>query len=264
MTETTASSSSERKDPIRTNYFTQLEAAESASGWLFYFAALMSFAPTLIEKRAHPTLYSVLLICFVVAVVTIFVIGIATRLYLFPRAEAARRKDFVSNTFGFDLIRERTAGYYNNAETEPLKRMGLSLLENIYFTKTILQKMAPGARAKALLYFLLWICVALWRDTPLDVVATAAQVLFSEEIVARALRLEWARMKAEELYETMHRLFQSRPAADRLAAYSIDAFVEYESCKSVSAILQPSQLFDRLNPKLTAEWEEIKKSLGLK
>ena len=98
----------------------------------------------------------------------------------------------------------------------------MSVLENLFFAKAILLEMAPYSRVKASLYFIVWLAVVIWRDTPLDLIATAAQVLFSEEIIARWLRLEWALNRFERIYESTYRLFQSFPAANRFPAFAID------------------------------------------
>lgn len=121
--------------------------------------------------------------------------------------------------------------------------------------------MAPGARAKAFIYLVTWLAVLVWRETPLDWIATAAQVLFSEEIIARWLRLEWARGRAERIYDSTHRLFQSNPDPSRLSAYAVDAFGDYETGKALGGILLSQKIFDRLNPTLTAEWTAVKQGL---
>lgn len=137
-----------REDPIRKNYFRPLEIVELASGWLFYLGALASFAPLLIDQTAHSKLYAGALAIFVLIVVSMFITSIATRLYFFPRAEDARRKEFLSNAFGFDLIHQRTTGYYNNNETDPHKRMGLSVLENLFLRRQFFRRWPPALGPK--------------------------------------------------------------------------------------------------------------------
>jgi hypothetical protein len=192
-----------------------------------------------------------------------FIINMTNRLYFFPRAEDARRKEFLSNAFDFDLLHERTHGYYNNDEKDPIRRIGVLTLENLFFSKAILHKMAPSIRAKAFAYFLAWIAAALWRDLPQDWVLAAAQVIFSEEIISRWLRLEWARNRAENIYSFTHRLYQMNPQQDKLAAYAIAAFADYESGKTLAGILLSSKIFTKYNKTLSAEWEIVKSGLPL-
>lgn len=253
-----------RQDPIRENHYKPLERSELAASWIFYVAALASFVPLLLDQKSSPKLYNAAITFFALLVICNFLISIANRLYFFPRAEDARRKEFLSNTFQFNLIHERTTGYYNNNETDPLRRIGVSALENLFFSKAILRRMAPAIRAKAVLYFVLWVGAALWRDTPLDWISTVAQVVFSEEIISRWLRLEWARNRAENIYASTHSLYQLNPPQDKLAAYAISAFVDYESGKALGGILLSKAIFDECNAALTAEWEIVKAGLPLK
>lgn len=257
------STNTTRVDPIRENHYRPLEQSELASTWLFYVGAAVSFLPLSIDPTLNPKTYSASVILFVLLVLANFFIGITNRLYFFPRAEDARRKEFLSNTFGFDLIHQRTAGYYNNNEIDPLRRLGVSSLENLFFSKAILRKMAPAARFKAFAYFAIWLVIALWREVPLDWISAGAQVLFSAEIISRWLRLEWARNRAEHLYDSTHRLFQLNPIADKFAAYSIAAFADYESGKALGGILLSQTIFDQYNTSLSAEWETVKNGLPL-
>lgn len=124
-----------RVDPIRKRYYGPLEQAEKVSGWLFYIAAITSFLPLIFNEKSYPIGNSVLTAAFVLLVIANFVLGIVIRLYFFPRAEDARRKEFISNAFNFDLIHQRTIGYYNNDETNPLRRIGMLVMENLFFPK---------------------------------------------------------------------------------------------------------------------------------
>lgn len=261
MASATNATGSTRADPIRKRYFGPLEQAEIVSGWLFYIAAITSFLPLIFNEKSYPVGNSVVTAAFVLLVAANFVLGIVIRLYFFPRAEDARRKEFISNAFNFDLIHQRTLGYYNNDETNPLRRIGMLVMENLFFSKAILGKMAPAVRARAIVYFVLWFGLVIWRATPLDWLAAGAQVLFTEEILSRWIRLEWARIRAEKLYDTVHSLFQVSSTGDRLTAYSIQAFGDYEVGKALGGILLSQSIFERENPSLTQEWEIVRNGL---
>lgn len=257
-TETTSNS---RHDPIRPTYFEPLERAETASGWLFYICAAASFVPLLINKETNANWYEGTLVAFFLLTLASFVLNNTVRLYLFPRAEDARRGDFISHAFGFSLADARTRGYYNNSETEPLRKFEVATLENLYFTKSILRKMATRERTKFVIYALLWFGVLFSRGTPYDWLAITIQLFFSEEIVARILRFEWARNRVERLYDQMHALLQSHGHSERTPAYALKIFGEYETGKATSGILLSGKIFNQLNDSLSAEWEEVKGDL---
>jgi hypothetical protein len=250
-----------RQDPIRENYYRPLEIAERISDWAFYLGAALSLAVLLIDKGADPVPYQTVQVAFVLTVAIFFIAGTGTRLYFFPRAEDARRKEFLSTVFGIELIHERTQGYYNNDETDPDRRLALCVLENSFFTKSMLRKMATEERTRTLAYFVIFVAVVFWRETPFDWLIAGAQVLFSEVIFSKWLRLEWLRNRAENVYQSTYQLIQSRPSRDLLRIHAMDAFGRYETGKALGGILQSQKIFDELNPILTVEWDRVKQGL---
>lgn len=180
-----------RSDPIRARYYDAVELADKASDWLFYVGAALSIGTMLVKREAHPTAYDWLLIFFAIAVVALFAIGLASRLYLTPRAEDKRRQDFFSSACGVSLTHDKTDGYYNNDFTEPIKRMAAQVLENSHFSKAIALRMAKVERAKVIAYALIWLVCLLNRQTDLGIVVAASQAVFSEQVISRWLRLEW-------------------------------------------------------------------------
>lgn len=250
-----------RSDPIRSEHFRPLETAERYSGWLFYAGALLSCAPLLIDDATAPIAHRVTLVAFVLVVVAHFSLNTLSRVVLFPRAEDARRKDFLSHAFNVHIRHHRTNGYYSSTAADPYRRMMMSVLENLFFTKSILKAMAFPHRVRAIAYLVAWVGILAWRDTPLSWVTIAAQIIFSEQILARWLRLEWAHTRADRLFEQTFRLAQSTTAGNDLPAVAIDAFGDYESGKAAAGILLSERVFDRLNLSLTTEWTEIQRTL---
>lgn len=252
-----------RVDPIGDKYFQPLRKADSISDWLFIVTALLSFAALLVEKSDYPNIYNLAQGAFILCAIGLFVMGQAVRLYFWPRAEDRRREEFLSNTLGVNLTHERTTGYYNNNETDPIRRMGIAVLENTHFTKNISLHMAWEERVRIAIYVALWLAALLGRNTDLGWLAVAAQALFSEQLLSRWLRIEWLRRKSEEIHAELRKIFVSLPAADMLRAFVLDAFSTYEAAKSNAGVVVSSSLFERLNPPLSAEWESIKTSMRL-
>jgi hypothetical protein len=252
-----------RSDPIRSRYYDALELTDKVSDRLFYVGAILSIVSLLVEKQANPTAYDFVMSAFAIAVIALFALGIVSRLYLTPRAEDKRRQDFFSSAYGVGLTHEKTEGYYNNDFVEPIKRMAAQVLENSHFSKAIALRMVRFERAKVTVYALIWLLCLLNRQTDLGLVVAASQALFSEQIVSKWLRLEWLRIRFEKTYEDVYRLFQSRPAASKFNAMTLDSLGMYEAAKSTGAITLSSRLFRQLNDELSAEWERIKRELKI-
>lgn len=252
-------------DTVGDNYYKPLEQAEAVGAGLFWMVSILSIAALFVDKAAYPLAYDILQIVFIVCVVLFFFLGQAQKLYLFPRAEDKRRQELLSNSYNVVLTHEETVDYYNNDQTNPLKRLAASIMESAFFTREIVRMMLVGQRTKTVGYLLIYVVAVLNRSTNLEVLAIAAQAVFSEEIIARWLRMEWLRTRSEQVFDNLNRLFTGRQAFSRSTAQSqaIDLFSFYETTKSTAAILLSSRLFHKHNARLSDEWEQIRGRLGL-
>lgn len=252
-----------RHDPIRERYYDPVEKTEEVSDWLFGIGAALSLVPLLIDKSKYPAIQQWISIVFAIDVILLFAIGLVVRLYLTPRADDKRRKDFLTNATKVDLTHEKTVGYYNNDLQEPSRRLAAQVLENSHFSKAIVLKMAKQERIKVLFYGVLWIVCLMNRQTDLDIILAASQAVFSEQMLSKLLRTEWLRMRYEKTFEDVYRLFQSHTTPSEFDAMALESLLLYESSKSNGGIVLSSAVFNALNDSLSDEWEKIKKSLNI-
>jgi hypothetical protein len=253
----------QKHDLIRKKYYSPVETAEKYSDGLFYLAILLSFSAIFVEKSKHPKMYGVVHLLFIIVVIVFFTIGQALRLYLVPRAEDKRRQDFLSNAYGVPLSYDLTEGYYNSNLSNSVERIAAQVLENAFFSKSIVIEMVKTTRIYTASYLILWFIVALWRSTDLAILAVIAQTVFSEQLVSRWLRLEWLRSRFEKIYDDLYILFQSKSKNNTFDARVLESFGKYETTKANGGITLSSKIFDRLNLNLSQEWEKIKGVLGI-
>jgi len=252
-------------DTVGENYYKPLALIDAFGGWLFWVVSILSIATLFVDKAVYPAQYAILQIAFMVCVLLFFAQGLVQKLYFFPRAEDARRQQLLSDSFGVALTHEQTVGYYNNDQTNPLKRLAASTMESAFFTSAVARKMLVGQRAKTLGYLVIYVAALLNRSSNLEWLVVAAQVVFSEDIIARWFRMEWLRIRSEKVFEGLNRLFTGKHAFSRPAAQSqsVDSFSFYETTKSTATILLSSKIFHRENARLTAEWDQIRVKLGI-
>jgi len=260
---TTAAIPPQKTDPINKRYFKTVERADSTADGLFYLAAALSFAILFIDKTSSPAVLDIAQIAFVVLVFLLFVIGLASRLHWAANALDARRKDLLSNAYGVPLTHEQTLGYYNNNETDPIRRLGVATLENTLFTRAITTEMAKRERWRSGSYFIAFLVAAMYRHWDLAIAGAAAQVVFSEQIISRWVRLEWLRSRSGRAFDGLYALFQAPPARLPLHARALEWVAYYEASKEGSGITLSDKIFNKLNPSLTVEWERIKELLKL-
>lgn len=252
-------------DPIGPAYYDPLGTAEKTADGLFYLAGVLSVLVLLVDRDAHSTVYELLQATFAASVVCLFVSGVVIRLYFATRAQEKRAADFVSNAFIVPLIPIRSEGYYNTPAGGPYLRMGAAVLENALFTKSILGHMLPFERARAAVYVCLWVWALSYRATNLELLAIAAQALFSEQLLSRWLRTEWLRLKAERLYDDVYALFQANPttASKEFQARVIEAVIRYETSKAQAGVSLSTRVFHKLNADLSMTWSAVTHQLGL-
>ena len=252
-----------RSDPISQRYYDPLKLAEKVSDFLFYGGATLSLIMPFLDKASHPILYNWGLILFGTAAVALFGLGLMVRLYLTPRAEDERRKDFLTSACGVDLAHETTVGYYNNNLLKPTERIAAQVLENVYFTKSGALCLLKVERTKIVVYFTVWLVCVLNRDVDLGWIVAASQAIFSEQVVSKWVRLEWLRIRTERIFDSLYQLFQSLPNVATFNAIAFESFAKYESTKSNAAITLSTRIFEANNVKWTAEWDAIKVRLKI-
>lgn len=250
-------------DPISEKYFRPLEIADKCALYLFYFSAILSIITLFIDKQAYPVCYDVVQIGFVILVIMAFIVEQTIRLYLSPRAHNRRLKDFLSHAYNVPLSHEKTVGYYNSESSENFKRIAVQLLENCLFSKSIILEMARATRIKTILYSVVWLVAVLNRHTDLTIIAIIAQIIFSEQLAANYIRTEYLRMRFEQLYDDIYTLIQSKPKQHEFRVLTLQALVSYESVKISCSITLSKEIFERLNPILSKEWEKVKKALQI-
>ena len=254
-----------KSDPISDRYYRPLELAEICSDCLFWIVAFLSLLALALERSVQPMLYDFVQGGFVISVLVLFFLSQMVRLYWTPRAENKRRQDLLSYSFSVEITHEQTSGYYNNDETRHFKKLCVALLENSFFSSRITLKMAHFERLKIVFYSTVWILALLNRSSDLALSAVLAQALFSEQIVAKWMRIEWLRMRFEYTYDSLYRLIQLTKKFDNVdfIVRVIEAFVEYESSKGHGNTILSQKVFDQLNPSLSEEWKQIKASLKI-
>jgi hypothetical protein len=252
-----------RSDPVRSRFFIPVERAEKWSDWLFYAGVPLSIATLFVHWESYPVGHTVLFILFAVDVLALFIVGTAIKLYFGPRAMEERARDFLSTAYGIRLTPELTDGYYNNAAQGPLRRVAAQLLENLLFTKTIVQRMLPVERTKAAFSIAIWVVWLLLRGTELDFIVAISQAIFSEQILSKYLRMEWLRIRCEHIYDVTYKLFQANPKGSQFAVQTLEAFNAYETAKATAAITLSERVFHQLNDEVRAQWRLVKTALNI-
>ena len=248
-------------DPIGGKYFAPLARVNLWSDVAFYAAAFLSVVVVLIPKDHYPRSYENVQAFFLAATVLGFALGLGGRLYWAPRAQAQRLSDFLSSALNVNFTHERTHQYYNNDEVEPVRKIGMQLLENSFFSREVSRAMCFAERLLVGGYAFVWLLIVANRSTPIDLIVAISLVLFSEQLISRVFRLEWLRIQFEETYDVVYGLFQSNDRGSFFHGGILAQLVRYENSKANSGVSTSTNIFERLNGQLSKQWEEIKNTI---
>lgn len=252
-----------RIDPIREKYFKPIERAESCSQIIFTLSAVLSIAAALVREEVAPLAFGLVQLSFMVSVIVLFVLDQLIRLYLSPRAADARALDFFSRAYGHALSHERTHEYYNSPTATPPQAIAAQTFENSLFTKEIANRMWKGLAPIAILYVIAWFGAVIYRDTPLPLLATCAQVIFGEQIIARFLRLLWLQWRCEQVFSDLAGAFTVGVTNPTFGARVMVIYTKYEAAKALAGITLSSKIFEKVNPQLSATWDQLKRTHGI-
>ncbi len=252
-----------REDPIQRTYYDPIEKSEKYLGRIFWASVVLSLSILLCDKAEFPRIYNALQILFCVAVILLFALDMFVRLYLKPRADDMRLKDFLSHAYGIALNHDQTQAYYNNNETVPIRKLAAQLLENAMHSKSTVLEMAKNTRTITLLYVLIFVAIAVNRSTNLEMISIAAQAIFGQHIVSTLLRIEWTRIRYERVYEDMYNLFLHNPIIETFEIRTIEGLTKYETTKANGGVLLSSKIFNSNNEEVSKEWERLKLTLSI-
>lgn len=253
-----ANINNERIDDLEHHYI-PIERFEKWSSILFWSSAAFSILSLYSHYIPWSTIGDVPVILFSTSVVVHLAITLYMRFYLIPKAEGLRRKQLLSDSFAVPLTPEKTHAYYNNPLVPSIQRLGANVLENSFFAKAVCGKMAVHKRARILVYFTVWFIAVLARSTPIELLVVITQTVFAGEIIARWLSLEMLRHRNENLFKELYQHFLHKIdfQSPQGTACILDAFASYEASKVAAALKQSTKIFQGLNLKLTAEWDDI-------
>lgn len=239
-----------------------LQAIEQPLFWSSVIFSFLNLFTSLISKNV----IDVITIVYVVLVITHFSISFINEYIIFPKAEYERRKQLLANSLNVLITLETTRKYYNNDYEPSITKLGANVFENSLFGKEISKRMLITETIKMTIYFLLWFAIILIRKTELQTILIITQTLFSSEILLQWLRLIILNWEMKKVFNALFNLFTSMDnnTTNSDICAILNEFASYESVKLLTRIQQSTKIFFKINPKLSLDWEQIRKKVGMK
>lgn len=251
----------ERIDEIE-KYYKSVENNEALIKVLLFITSCLSFSPFFYDYINFDK--KILTILFIISTSIYFIASQYQRYILIPKAERMRRKQLLSNAFNIALIPENTVNYYNNDSEPSIKRLGINVLENSLFSKTVAEKMLIKTRIISCIFIVFWLSMIIYENSNFDFVMTISQLVFSGTVVINWLNLEVLYHRYSNVYSKLYEHFLSSNTNVLIEkVFILDALIEYESAKASAGIKLSSKIFENINPSISEEWIRIKNTLNI-
>lgn len=195
-------------------------------------------------------------VVFVALTIASLGLGYYHRFVLMPRCDRRRRIMLIGDSLGVDLGEPPQVKYWTSRASPSNRRLVMSLAENTYFYPRLLAHEIPALSCLVLL-LVMALLASIRFGTPEWIELCAVVLLFSEVALAKLIRLLWARHQFEALYEYCLTILRNWPRGMVLHAEALKIITEYETIKARSTARASDRTFQRLNPRLTAEWTQI-------
>ena len=247
-----------RKDPLEEAY-ARAEHIEKTSyrlGW----AAVAAFAAYVYFHLHHAeAAQSAAKFAFVSFAVCSVLAGYYLRFVVQPPLDRERRNLLLSDSFDANYTALKQSGYFTSTERPSLRRFLDSLSENTYFYPRLLRHEMTGPTV-LVLAMLVGLLFAIRLGTAEVVELFAVLLLFSDLGVIRLIRMGWTIKEDHWLHsECAHALKLSAVAGQRLDLEAMRLYGEYETIKARGGVRASKHTFDKLNPRLTREWDEVRR-----
>ncbi|MEO5808392.1 hypothetical protein [Devosia sp.] len=254
-----------KNDPLTKTAYASVKTSEDVAKFLFYFSIALSLIILFVDEFTNAWTYQTVQILFFLATLCLFFCRIATNLYWSARAHEGRYTDLLSHAFQVPLSVDTSTGYYNNQESNTYRRLAATILENALFSKEVSRGMLAIERWKIGLYSVIWVICALIRGTEISFITLIAQIILSQDILERWIKLEWLRDQFEKTYLSAFALIQSSTdfSTREFSGRSIQLVVRYETIKAKAGISLSTKVFNKINASVSDEWKRTKVILNL-
>jgi len=245
-----------------TDCFRDAERATTIGSYIFYAVTAMSASLLFWPQPTLASLFHPVLVAAAAASVAMTILAAVSQ----TRGNRLLRESQLADALASGIAARPRDGYYNNPLEPGVARLAATTLENTLFTAAVAERMLRTERIRNSIYLLVLILLLASRGTGTELLLLLAQTVFSADLMLNWIRLEVFRARSATVHARLKDVFLHRRDAagdNNRVAIMLAAFAEYECAKDAAAMPLDSTLFEKMNAKLTEEWEQLKKQLSL-
>lgn len=221
--------------------------------WLIIFGTILSFISIFNIDISFKN-YIERIICIISIIYFVSEILFSN---FFTVAEQHRIDDLIDNSLNSKIADENSENYYTNDNLKHnITKLGVNGFENVFFTKNISRKMY-NAKFKIFITVVLIYFISIFFVEK-DILVKILQLLLPLFIIKEFIQLILFRSRLEKIFNCYKQIFSSIKKSER-EPIIIHNIISYEKLLSTYNIQLDSKIFNKMNYKLSNEWNDLKK-----
>lgn len=179
----------------------------------------------------------------------------------FIKAEQHRIDDLIDNSLNSKIADENSENYYTNDNVkQSIVKLGVNGFENVFFTKNIVSEMIK----KQLPFFIIILISYLFSIFLVEkkTLVIVFQLILPLYVIKDSIQLILFKTRVERIYDCYKKVFGSTKKTER-EPIIINNIISYEKLISSYNIQLDSNIFNKMNSKLTNDWNSLKTKFGI-
>jgi len=198
-----------------------------------------------------------------IAIFSYYIIDIVTEVFLYPASARLRRISFLDNSLGAKFLNKESKNYFTNDTLKPgLYKLSVNCYENCYFTYNIAKGMTTFVVIKNVIFSGVFFTIAYiglrGNVIALPIFQILLSTLFITELIHHLTFISRLRILLEKFELHFNDTLKSKSKRND-AQHPILMLLEYETTLAYNKAPLSNKVYRKLNLKLSAEWEDIKK-----
>lgn len=204
-------------------------------------------------------IYSIFNFLYFMLIVGYYILDIYTETFLYPATARKRRKGFIDNSLGSKFLNKNVEGYYTNDNLKygPYKML-INCCENCFFTLNIAKGMIVQILIKNIVLFIGFLAIAYFGIRDSLIAIPIVQILLSTLFLTELIHHINFITKLEQLFERFIEVITKKMDCSQTLQEAVLLFLDYETTLAYNKAPLSDRVYEKLNEKLSKEWEEIK------
>ncbi len=245
-------SPTQRNDPLE-RHFAWIERQEKHIDVLSWLA-IAAFSIYVLLHAIHSHWDSLAKLIFIFFTMLAIAFSYWFRFAAQPPADRKRRRLLIQDAIGSALTTDKQNLYWNNRESQSVRRLLMNLAENTFFVPRMLRAELGNQIALALV-FSIGLLISIRFGTAEVVELFAVLLVFSEVILGKLVRMVWTLIRVKHLHIDIIAALRDRaPTTTDAIGRTLFLLGEYEYIKARGGYRASDHTFAQLNPVLTKQW----------